>query len=242
MQFEPLIRKLEAVEVLTDLEKHEAVSLCGDVHTVARRHDIISEGDVPETVHIILNGWAARYNILRDGTRRITAFLIPGDFCDIHTTALAAMDHSIMAITDCEVAHVASEKIDEITRSFPGLTRALWRSTLIDEAILRQWLVHAGRRDAAQTIAHLLSELHARMQLVGQVQDGRLSLPLTQDEIGDATGISAVHVNRTVRSLREQGLLTVSKSELHVPDVAALRQMCGFNANYLHLRRLEPAG
>lgn len=236
MQFEPFIRKLETVESLTDAEKRAAIALCNDVRVTPRRKDIISQGASPDRVHIILSGWAARYSIVRDGSRRITAFLLPGDFCDIHGTVLATMDHSILAITDCEVAHVPADLIEEITRSTPVLTRALWRSTLIDEAILRQWLVNAGRMDALKTVGHLLCEMHARMKLIGLVEDGRLDLPMTQEELGDATGLTSVHVNRTLRDLRQQGLLTLGRGELHIPDVPALAKACEFDPQYLHLR------
>lgn len=185
MLHEPLLRKLETLEDLSEPEKQAAISLCDDVRPVDRRAHIITKGAVPSHTHIILSGWAARYKLVPDGGRRITAILLRGDFCDIHATALARMDHSIVAITRCQVAFVETAKIDRITRSTPVLTRALWRSTLVDEAILRQWLVNAGRRNATDAVAHLLSELHLRMNLVGLAEGGRLQLPLTQEEIGE---------------------------------------------------------
>lgn len=237
MLYEPFVRKLETVESLTGKEKEAAVALCSDVRIVERRSDIITLGRDPDRVHIILDGWAARYSVLPNGSRRITAFLLPGDFCDIHVTTLSVMDHSILAITDCTVAYVLPGLIDDITRSTPVLTRAFWRSTLIDEAILRQWLVNSGRRDALEAVAHLVCELHARMKLVGLVEDGCLELPVTQEEFGDATGLTAVHVNRTIKSLRDRGLLSIGKGVLQVPDVEALRRFCGFDPRYLHLRK-----
>lgn len=242
MLYDPLVRKLSTVEPLTAAEVEQVLSLCDDVRRVTRRNDIIAEGDVPCHVHIFLSGWAARYKMLENGSRRITAFLLPGDLCDIHIMTLATMDHGISAITDCEVAFVAREKIEAITRSTPALIRAFLRSTLIDEAVLRQWLVNAGRRDAYQAIGHLLCELHARMRLVGLAPSDRLSLPLTQDELADATGLTPIHVNRVLQRLRHEQLVTLVRRELHIPDVGRLRAACDFSADYLHLEaRIEMA-
>lgn len=237
MLYEPLLRKLETLEDLSEPEKQAVISLCEDVRPVDRRHHIITEGAVPSHAHIVLSGWAARYKLVPDGGRRITAILLPGDFCDIHTTALARMDHSILAITRCQVAFVETAKIDRITRSTPVLTRAMRRSTLVDEAILRQWLVNAGRRNATDAVAHLLSELHLRMNLVGLAESGRLQLPLTQEEIADCTGLTSVHVNRVIGQLRDAGLLAIHGGMLDIPDVAALQRASGFDQGYLHLRR-----
>jgi CRP-like cAMP-binding protein len=235
MLYGPLIRKLEAFEPLNGPEKQAVISLCDNVHQVSRRRHIISEGVVPSCTHVILSGWAARYKLVPSGKRRITAILLPGDFCDIHATALATMDHNILAITDCQVAQVAPRKIHEITRSTPALTRALWRSTLVDEAILRQWLVNGGRKDALQTIAHLFCELRRRLQLTGVATDNRFELPLTQEEMGDATGLTAVHVNRTLVRLRDNGLVTLVGGVLDILDVHGLERACGFDPSYLHL-------
>ena len=156
----PVIRKLEAIEPLTDTERRKVAGLVRHVGEIARKTDIIADGESPEFVHLILEGWAARYKILRDGSRRITAFLIPGDFCDLHITILEAMDHGIVALTDCRVAYIEQAAMDELTHSTPILTRARWRATLVDEAVLRQWLVNGGRGSAFEAVGHLLCELH----------------------------------------------------------------------------------
>ena len=232
----PVIRKLEAIEPLTDTERRKVAELIRDVGDVDRKADIIADGDSPEFVHLILDGWAARYKVLHDGSRRITAFLIPGDFCDLHITILEAMDHGIVALTDCRVAYIEQAAIDEITRSTPVLTRALWRATLVDEAVLRQWLVNAGRRNAFEAVGHLLCELHLRMKIVGLAEGDILDLPITQEELADATGMTPVHINRTLQRLRKDGLIELGSGTLYVPDVQALRRSCDFDSAYLHLR------
>jgi CRP-like cAMP-binding protein len=238
----PVIHKLEAIEPLTNAERDKIAGLIRDVSDVPRKTDIISDGESPDYVHLVLDGWAARYKILRDGSRRITAFLIPGDFCDLHITILDAVDHGIIALTDCRVAYIEQARIDEVTRSTPVLTRALWRATLVDEAILRQWLVNGGRRNALEAVAHLLSELHLRMKLVGLAEDDKLELPVTQEELADATGLTPVHINRTLQRLRKEGLIELSGGTLFVPDVQALRRACDFDSAYLHPRSIRHAG
>lgn len=147
-----------------------------------------------------------------------------------------------MALTDCDVAFVEKERIDDITRSTPALTRAFWRATLIDEAILRQWLISAGGRDAYRAIAHLICELHFRMQLIGLACDGRFELPLTQDIIADAIGMTAIHANRVLQRLRGNGLVVMANGEIYIPDVPQLWKASGFDPSYFHLQaRNEPA-
>ncbi len=231
----PLIRKLEAVEPLTEDEIERAIALCRSVKLVEKRADIVSAGDQPEHVHIVLDGWAARYTIRANGSRQFTAFLIPGDFCDIQVMTLDRLDHGIMALTDCVIAYVDKEAIEDLGQSTPRISRALQRSTLIDEAILRRWIVNVTSGDALSTVAHLLCELHVRLRAVDLADGDAFSLPLTQEELAEATGMTAVHMNRTLTRLRAEGLITLQDKRLFITDVAALRELCGFNPNYLHL-------
>lgn len=230
-----VIRKLELAEPLDGIEKEMILSACRDIRPVPRRRDIISDGEAPEFLHLVVEGWAARYKILKDGSRRITAFMLPGDFCDLHASLLDAMDHAIVAVTDCRIAYVANEEIDRITRVSAALARAFWRATLVDEAILRQWLVNSGRRNAFEAVAHLLCELHFRLRLIGIGSD-RLALPLTQEDLADASGLTPVHVNRMLQRMRKEGLIEMANGQLFVPDIGALRQSCGFEPDYFHLK------
>lgn len=212
--------------------------MCSNMRQVEAKRDIISEGDKPEHVHVILEGWAARYKVLPDGSRQIVAFLVPGDFCDLHVTILRRMDHGIVALTPAKVAFVPHKVMEDLPINRPSLGRALWRATLVDEAVLRSWIVSIGRRDARVRIAHLLCELHARLALVGLAADGEFELPLTQEVIADATGLTPVHVNRMLQQLRAEELIVLESNRLAVPDLAALANVAGFDANYLHRERL----
>jgi CRP-like cAMP-binding protein len=172
-----------------------------------------------------------------NGGRQITALLIPGDFLDLHVTVLGEMDHGILALTPCKLAYLDAAALDRATGENARLARALWWSTLVDEGVLRQWVVNVGRRDAFERIAHLLCELHARMKMVGLVEDGQLELPLTQEEIADATGLTSVHANRTLQRLRKAGLIEIGAGRLHVLQISALQKAAGFDPSYLHIQR-----
>jgi CRP-like cAMP-binding protein len=186
----------------------------------------------------MLEGWAARYKFVDDGSRQITAFLLPGDFCDMHVAILGEMDHSILAITDARVALVPHDVLEELRRQRPELGRALWWATLVDEAVLRDWIVNIGRRHADKRIAHLFCELHARLKLVGLVESDQFDLPLTQEVIADALGLTPVHVNRMLQNLRAEGMIALKRGELTIIDIAGLRTFAGFDPNYLHRGKL----
>lgn len=232
-----MIAKLATVADLRESDVEKLVELCRDVRTVPAKQDILTEGERPDHVHVIVDGWAARYKTLANGTRQIVAFLIPGDFCDLHVAVLGHMDHSIIALTRCRVAYIPSHDLDALTSDDNGLTKAMWWATLVDESVLREWVLNVGRRDAYRRIAHLLCEMHARMKMVGLVEDGRLALPLTQEELADTTGLTPVHTNRTLQRLRKEGLIEIGGGMLTVLDVDKLRKAAGFNPSYLHIKR-----
>lgn len=240
MSHKALIAKLTTIGEIAAADAQKLIALCDDERVIPARQDIMSEGERPDHVHVILEGWAARYKTLDDGSRQIVAFLLPGDFCDLHVAILGHMDHSIAALTRCRVAYIPSAGLDELTSHHNGLTKALWWSTLVDEGVLREWILNVGRRDAFARIAHLLCELHARMTLVGLVDANRLALPLTQEQLADATGLTAIHVNRTLQRLRGDNLIEIGSGMLTVLDVAKLRLAAGFTGDYLHIRRRKP--
>ena len=242
MPHTPLVDRLSIFADLRETDVAKLEELCRDVRPVRAKTDIISEGERPEFVHLIVDGWAGRYKTLPNGSRQIFALLIPGDFCDLHVAILAKMDHGIVALTNCRVAYIPSKGLDELTDNHNGLTRALWWSTLVDEAVLRSWVVNAGRRDAYQRIAHLLCEMHARMKMIGLVKEDQFSLPLTQEEIADATALTPVHTNRVLQRLRKEGLITFRGGQLTVLNVSALAEAAGFDPAYLHIKRRVPTG
>jgi CRP-like cAMP-binding protein len=232
-----LITKLSNFSDLDQQSCREVEKLTRDVREFNAKQEIIGHGDQPDCLHLMVEGWAARYKSLRNGGRQIVGFMIPGDFCDLHVQMLGAMDHSIVALNPCKVAFISSAEFDKLTHGNASLTRALWWTTLVDEAVLREWVLNAGRRGAYEASAHLMCEMHFRMEQVGLVEDGdELSLPLTQEELADALGITPVHTNRVLRHLKEEHLITLSGKTLIIHDLPRLRRVAGFDKEYLHLQ------
>jgi CRP-like cAMP-binding protein len=185
-------------------------------------------------VRLILEGFACRYKLLADGRRQIMAYLVPGDFCDLHVFILKAMDHTIATLSPCRVVDIPRERILELTER-SALARALWWATLVDEATLREWLVNIGARSAEERIAHLLCELLLRLRVVGLADGAEYELPITQAELADTMGLSSVHVNRVLQRLRGDGLITLKSKHLVILDVERLNAFGGFTPNYLYL-------
>lgn len=231
-----LIRKLESFEDLTDADRSALRAFAPRVRQVGARQDLIQEGDVPSHVHLILDGFACRYKVLPDGQRQIMAFFVPGDFCDLNVFILDQMDHSIGTISPCKTVEIPRHAIEEITAHHPRVTRALMWCALVDEAVLREWLVNIGSRQADQRIAHLFCELLLRLEAVGRVTDNSYAFPFTQTDVADTMGLSDVQVSRTLRELRGLNLITLKHRVLTILDVERLKAYCGFNPNYLHLR------
>lgn len=233
-----LARKLEHFTRLSADDKAELGRLAGDrVRRVAAREDVIMEGDQPRFINLILEGWACRYKHLEDGRRQIISFFVPGDLCDLNVFILKQMDHSIGTITDVRLAEISRNSFEDAMLRFPRVMQALWWDSLVGAAIQREWTVGLGQRDASERIAHLICELFIRMRSVGLTDGPRCLLPLTQSELADATGLSHVHVNRTLKDLRAEGLIELERRTLTIPDLKALMQRALFNPNYLHLGR-----
>jgi CRP-like cAMP-binding protein len=147
------------------------------------------------------------------------------------------MDHGIVALTPCTVARIGQDEIAKLTSENSRIVRAMWWSTLVDQGILREWVLNVGRRNAYERVAHLLCEMHFRMERVGLVENDRLALPLTQEELADATGLTSVHMNRTLQQLRHEKLIEIGSGVLTLLDALALREAAGFNPEYLHVNR-----
>lgn len=235
LEWPPMVRKLMCLAGLDDYDAEEvARRLPGETILRRRGADIISDGETPRYVHMVTSGLACRYKLLDDGRRQITAYLIPGDLCDLHVFILKRMDHAIMALTGTEIVQVPRQNVEALLAR-PTIATALFKSTLVDEAVLRQWIVNVGRRGAREAIAHLFCELHLRMQVVGLADGDVLQLPITQADLGDTVGLTPVHVNRSLQDLREQGLISLQAGRLSILNPAGLRRLAGFEPDYLHL-------
>ena len=229
-----LLRKLSFFVDLSEPDREAIEAMCARPIRIENKRTLVREGEQPSNVHLLLEGWAYRYKHVPDGGRHILAYLIPGDLCDIHGFVLKRMDHTLGLLGPATVAVIPHERILELISRRPQIERALWWSTLVDQAVLREWLVNIGQRDAYKRIAHLFCELWIRMRAVG-LADDRFPLPLTQEEIGDTTGLTAVHVNRTLQRMRSEGLIALSRKELTILEPNRLVDAAEFRPDYLHL-------
>ncbi len=213
---------------------------CQNQRTYPARTDLIREGDKPGPVFVILAGWACRYKLLPEGTRQITSFLMPGDCCDLRASVLTSMEHSISTLTTARIALAPRGLMQNLIETRPAITRAFWWTQLVDEDTLRAWIVSMGRRNGLQRVAHLMCELYVRARNIGLTDGDSFELPLTQTVIGDALGLTPIHVNRVLRKLRISGVMTLSGGALVIADIAKLATVAGFDDNYLH-RRISAA-
>lgn len=207
------------------------------VRLLEPRQDIIREGERPRFVNVILDGWAQRYKQLADGRRQILSFFIAGDLCDSNVFILKRMDHSLSTVTRVKLAEIAQAEFQEIIERSPRIAQALGWNELVTVAIQREWTTNIGQRTAYERIAHLFCEMFVRLRTIGQTEDGECEFPLTQSEIAEATGLTQVHVNRTIQEMRRDDLIELRNKRLRVFDLARLMSVALFNPNYLHLDR-----
>jgi CRP-like cAMP-binding protein len=234
-----LIRKLESIAPLAPEEKAALLRLPLRLKTVAAHQDIVRAGDTPSESCLIVAGFACRYSLTAEGKRQILSFHIAGDIPDLQSLYLDVMDHSLATLVPSSLAFIQHDDLRTSMRSHPGLGGLLWRDTLIDAAVFRQWMVGLGRRDAYGRIAHLLCELLVRLRAVELVEDHAFTLPVTQAELGDAFGLSTVHVNRVLQDLRRDGLISLHGGCLKVLDWEGLQRASEFDPTYLHLAKKE---
>ena len=230
-----LVRKLAGYVPLTADDKRLLNNVVCDARSVPPHTDLASEGHKPTSVHLILEGFACRYKFTAEGNRQIMAYLVPGDFCDMHVMVLKQMDHSIATISPCAVVDIPRDSILKLLER-PTLSLALWCAALVDAAVLREWLVNVGQRRAGQRLAHVLCELLLRLRIVGLAENS-YDLPLSQKDLADTIGVSNVHLNRVLQELRREDLISWKDEVLVIKDIDRLMTFSGFNPNYLHIGR-----
>ena len=186
---------------------------------------------------LMLDGLMCRYKDLRNGQREITEVHVPGDFADLHSFTLKRLDHNLLTLTPCRIAIVPHERLKAITEQHPHLTRLYWFGTNVDAAIHREWEVSLGRRTAISRLAHLFCELRVRLGLVGRADEEGYELSLTQADLAECLGLTPVHVNRTLKELRERRLVEFRGERVKILDRLGLERVAEFNPSYLYLER-----
>ncbi len=230
------------ISVRDDLAPEEEAAIRAaalDTRRFAAGEDLASQGERPMHSTLVVSGLTARYSTVEDGGRQITGLHIAGDFVDLHSFPLQLMDHSVTAITACEVVTFPHKALRSITENHPHLTRVLWLLTLLDGAIHRQWMVAKGRLTADEQMAHLFCEQFVRAEVAGLTRGQSYWFPLTQMQLGDALGLSIVHTNRTLQRLRRTGALDWEDGRVDILDWPLLQELGQFDPTYLHLEKLR---
>jgi len=234
---ERLFLKLKQRDELAEFEQQALESAVSEIREVREGDMLVHSGDRLHSSMVLLDGIVGLLRDLSDGRRQIIELHVPGDFFDLHGFVLKRLEHSIDALTPARVAIVPHDRLKIITERWPHLARLLWTSTLLDAAIHREKILSIGRRSAISRLAHLLCELQVRFQVVGMTQGYSYSLALTQAQLADASGLTQVHVNRTLKDLRDRGFVTVRGGTVMIGNWDALVDVAEFTDDYLYLER-----
>jgi CRP-like cAMP-binding protein len=230
----PMLRKLDRRDRLAQADRDALLALPHHVRRVPAGAHLVRDGDRPDHCCALLSGFAFRHKITGDGGRQIMAIHMEGDFLDLQNALLSISDHNVQVLTDAEIVFVPRDAIRELALAHPAIALALWMDTLVDASIFREWVVNVGRRDARARIAHMLCEFSVRMEAAGLASAHRYELPMTQEQLADAVGLTSVHVNRILRQLGEQGLISRNRRAIVIEDWPRMRDVGDFNDRYLH--------
>lgn len=234
---ERLLLRLRSRDDVSPEEEQALRWAVSEVKYVPKKKTLIREGTTLSVSTLLLEGLVVRYKDLSDSARQITQLHVPGDFVDLHSFTLKRLDHSVMSITDCRIASFPHDRLRAITERYPHLTRLLWFFTNVDAAAHREWELSLGRRSALQKTAHLFCELYYRLNVVGLTEGSSFAFPFTQTEIAEAKGLTSVHVNRTLKELREGQFITVRRGQVTIHDLGGLMRICEFDPAYLYLEQ-----
>ena len=228
------LKRLTARHAISEAEAAAVRESIGDARDYPARTILAEPGQLLSASTLVLKGFLCRYKDLSEGQRQITQIHVPGDFADLHSFTLKKLDHSVMTLSPTRIALVPHTNLTRITEQFPHLTRVYWFSTNLDAAIHREWEVSLGRRSAIARCAHILAELRFRLEMVGLADRRGYALPISQIDLSECLGLTPVHVNRSLRRLREDGIATFRTGRVEIHDLAALEEAGEFDPAYLY--------
>ena len=230
-----IVRRIGSRVQLTDGDRARIESLPIKIRTLEPSTYLLREGQRPQRCAFIVDGFAYRQKLTPNGEREIVSILMPGEFVDVQNLFLEESDHDIQALTRITIAEVMIPALRDLALSCPAVNKALWIDALVEASTHREWLLNIGRRNAKTRMAHLLCEFCVRLQISAVGQTRAYEMPMTQEQLGDALGLTPVHVNRVLKTLETDGLITRRKRQVNVVDWSALRDAAEFNERYLHL-------
>jgi CRP-like cAMP-binding protein len=235
-----LARKLSSFLRLSSEELECLATLQSNAERITAKTELIYEGQTDHCIYILQAGWAYSYKLLPNGGQQIISFEIPGDLMGMRSILLRTLDHSVAALTDVVVSAISMPRILDVFKAFPRLGAALLWAASRDDAITIEHLVGVGRRSATERVAHFFLELRQRLQLVGLATGNRFECPIRQHLLADALGLTTIHINRVLRQLRENKLITIRGRSVVIDDADGLAKFAGYDSTYLDQSRFEP--
>ena len=235
----PMVAKLRQWRPLNDGDEEALLALPHRVIKLRPQEYIVREGDKPQNSCLMLSGFSFRHKVAGNGGRQILSIHMKGDLADLQNSLLGTADHNLQALDHVEVALIPIEAIQDIAFARPAVGRAMWYETLVDASIFREWTLNVGRRDARARAAHLLCEFALRLEMAGLGERSNYELPMSQEQLADALGITSVHTNRTLMSLGEDGLIKRTQRSVHIEDWPRLAEIGDFDPAYLHLSKSQ---
>lgn len=230
-----LLMKLKRRSPLEDRDEKALLALPFTTRSLEPGNYLVRQGERAEYTCVLLSGFAYRQKIVGDGGRQIVALQVPGDAVDLQNSLLKVADHSVQALCAIEMARIPRAALLDIAAQYPAIAHAFWLDTLVDGSIAWEWIANIGRRSALMRLAHLLCECALRLEVVGIADGTDHKLPMTQEQFGDALGLTPVHVNRMFKHLMRERLITRDQRIVTICDVPRLRALADFQSAYLHL-------
>ena len=232
----PMVRKLEQWHPFTDAERAALLELPHVLRPLKAHQYVVWDGDRPQHACLLLSGFAYRHKLAGNGSRQIMSIHMKGDLVDLQNSLLGVADHNVQMMTDGTLALIPVQAIVDLAFDMPGIGMAMWYETLVEGSIFREWILNVGRRDAFTAIAHLLCEFAVLAEAAEIGQSASYELPLTQEQLADAVGLTSVHVNRTLMRLEEEGHIRRSRRMIEIDDWQNLAKVADFQPRYLHIR------
>ncbi len=234
---EPMVRKLEYRGTFSEQDRDAIRALPHRLKALEAHDYVIRQGDRAEYSCVLLSGYCIRHKIVAGGNRQIIAVHMKGEMVDLQNSLLLVADHGVQMLTRGEIAMIPREEIMKIAFKRPEVGKAMWMDSMVDGSVFREWIANVGRRDAKTRIAHLLCEFSLRLKHAGLGDQGEYELPMTQEQMADATGLTPVHVNRTIKALEAEGLIErTSARSIAIGDWRKLADVGDFQSAYLHMR------